>query len=72
VLGQDGRPQPRRIKVGLSDGAATEVLEGDLREGDIVVTGQNVSGENRPQAASQTAPGFGGAPRTGGGGGRRR
>jgi HlyD family secretion protein len=73
VLGPEGQPQPRRIKVGLSDGASTEVLEGDLREGDIVVTGQNVSGDNKPQAASQTAPGFGGAPRTGGaGGGRRR
>jgi HlyD family secretion protein len=74
VLGQDGKPQPRRIKVGLTDGAATEVLEGDLREGEIVVTGQNLSGDNKPQTTGQTAaPGFGGAPRTGGaGGGRRR
>ncbi|HJR05871.1 MAG TPA: efflux RND transporter periplasmic adaptor subunit [Pyrinomonadaceae bacterium] len=74
VLGQDGQPQPRRIKVGLTDGAATEVLEGDLREGEIVVTGQNVSGATKPQTTGQTAaPGFGGAPRTGGaGGGRRR
>ncbi|HKP72507.1 MAG TPA: efflux RND transporter periplasmic adaptor subunit, partial [Pyrinomonadaceae bacterium] len=69
VLGQDGKPQPRRIKVGLTDGASTEVLEGDLREGELVVTGQNVSGASKP-ATSQTAPGFGGAPRTGGAGGR--
>jgi HlyD family secretion protein len=73
VLGQDGKPQPRRIKVGLTDGAATEVLEGDLREGEIVITGQNVSGNSKPQTSSQTPPGFGGAPRTGaGGGGRQR
>jgi HlyD family secretion protein len=74
VLGQDGQPQPRRIKVGLTDGAATEVLEGDLREGEIVVTGQNVSAANKAQTTGQAAaPGFGGAPRTGGaGGGRRR
>jgi HlyD family secretion protein len=73
VLGQDGKPQPRRIKVGLTDGAATEVLEGDLREGEIVITGQNVSGNSRPQTSSQTPPGFGSAPRTGaGGGGRQR
>ncbi|HEX8772915.1 MAG TPA: efflux RND transporter periplasmic adaptor subunit [Pyrinomonadaceae bacterium] len=76
VLGQDGQPQPRRIKVGLTDGAATEVLEGDLREGEVVITGQNISGagsgSNRLQTG-QTAPGFGGAPRTGaGGGGRQR
>jgi HlyD family secretion protein len=75
VLGQDGQPQPRRIKVGLTDGAATEVLEGDLREGEIVVTGQNITGANKAQTGQTTAaPGFGGAPRTGGagGGGRRR
>jgi HlyD family secretion protein len=76
VLGPDGKAQPRRIKVGLSDGASTVVLEGDLREGETVITGQNVSGTSRPQTG-QTAPGFGGAPRTGGaggagGGGRRR
>jgi HlyD family secretion protein len=73
VLGQDGKPQPRRIKVGLTDGAATEVVEGDLREGETVITGQNVSGTSKPQTA-QTPPGFGGAPRTGmgGGGGSRQ
>ncbi|HYN85197.1 MAG TPA: efflux RND transporter periplasmic adaptor subunit [Pyrinomonadaceae bacterium] len=77
VLTADGRVEPRRIKVGLSDGASTEVVEGDLREGDMVVTGQNVSasqgGANRQQrqGGAQTAPGFGGAPRGGAGGGRR-
>lgn len=73
VLGQDGQPQPRRIKVGLTDGAATEVLEGDLREGEVVITGQNITGTSKPPTA-QTPPGFGGAPRTGagGGGGRQR
>ena len=71
VLGQDGQPQPRRIKIGLTDGASTEVLEGDLREGDVVITGQNISGASKPQTTGQTAPGFGGAPRTGGGGRQR-
>jgi HlyD family secretion protein len=72
VLGQDGKPQPRRIKIGLTDGASTEVVEGDLREGEVVITGQNISGESRPQTTGQTPPGFGGAPRTGAGGGRGR
>ncbi|HEY6189411.1 MAG TPA: efflux RND transporter periplasmic adaptor subunit [Pyrinomonadaceae bacterium] len=74
VLGPDGQPQPRRIKIGLTDGASTEVLEGDLREGEVVITGQNINASgssNRPQTG-QTAPGFGGAPRTGGGGGGRQ
>ena len=73
VMGADGRPQARRIKIGLSDGSSTEVVEGDLREGDVVVTGQNVaasSTSSRAQNSNQTAPGFGGAPRVGGAGGR--
>lgn len=69
VLGANGQPDRRRIKVGLTDGASTEVLEGNLQEGELVITGQNISSENRTQN-SQTAPGFGG-PR-GVGGGRRR
>ena len=40
VLGQDGKPERRRITVGLSDGSATEVVDGDLKEGDMVITGQ--------------------------------
>ena len=71
VLGQNGQPERRRITVGLSDGSATEVVSGDLREGDMVITGQQISGANRT-ANTQTPPGFGGAPRTGGGGGGRR
>ncbi|HYG12025.1 MAG TPA: efflux RND transporter periplasmic adaptor subunit [Pyrinomonadaceae bacterium] len=73
VMGQDGQPQPRRITVGLSDGTATEVTGGDLREGETVITGQTISGAGgSAQSNSQTAPGFGGAPRVGGGGGRGR
>jgi HlyD family secretion protein len=73
VLGADGNPQPRRIHVGLSDGAATEVLEGDLHEGDVVITGQNITvaatKSQNSSNAQNTAPGFGGAPRVGGAGG---
>ncbi|HEV7891907.1 MAG TPA: efflux RND transporter periplasmic adaptor subunit [Pyrinomonadaceae bacterium] len=75
VMGADGKPESRRIKIGLSDGSSTEVVEGDLREGDVVVTGQNVaasSTSSRAQNSNQTAPGFGGAPRVGGAGGGAR
>jgi HlyD family secretion protein len=75
VMGQDGKPQPRRIKIGLTDGSATEVIEGELKEGDVVITGQNISGATTQQSNTQTAPGFGGAPRGGAGGrgsGRQR
>jgi len=69
VLGQNGKPERRRITVGLSDGSATEVVDGDLREGDMVITGQTITGASRT-ASTQTPPGFGNAPRTGGGGRR--
>jgi HlyD family secretion protein len=72
VMGQDGKPQPRRIKVGLSDGASTEVVEGNLNEGDMVITGQTISGSSSSGATQQNRPpGFGNAPRGGGGGFRR-
>ena len=66
VLSADGKPERRRITVGLSDGSATEIVDGELKEGDMVITGQTITGANRP--ANATPPGFGNAPR---GGGRR-
>lgn len=66
VLGPDGKPQPRRIKIGLTDGSSTEVVEGDLKEGDMVITGQTLAA-SKQNANQATPPGFGGAPRGGGG-----
>ncbi len=66
LMGQDGKLASRRVRVGLTDGASTEVVEGNLREGETIVTGQTVTSA---AISNQTqAPGFGGAPR---GGGRR-
>lgn len=65
VLDSEGRPQPRRIKIGLTDGSATEIIEGELREGETVITGQTVTTANSAQSSAQTAPGFGGAQRRG-------
>jgi HlyD family secretion protein len=74
VLGQDGKPQSRRIKIGLSDGASTEVVAGNLNEGDMVITGQTVSGSSTSTSTQQNRPpGFGNTPRgVGGAGGGRR
>jgi HlyD family secretion protein len=70
VLGPDGKPQPRKIKLGITDGVNTEMAEGELKEGDQVIVGQNRPTENRP-TNSQRPPGFGGGP-GGGFGGRPR
>jgi HlyD family secretion protein len=72
VLGQDGTLQSRRIKVGLTDGASTEVVEGNLLEGEMVVIGQTLTSANKAQSTQTPAPGFGGGPRTGAPGGGRR
>ena len=71
VMGQDGKLQSRRIKVGLTDGASTEVVEGNLQEGEMVVTGQTLSSAAKT-TTTNAAPGFGGGQRTGAPGGGRR
>jgi HlyD family secretion protein len=37
VLNGAGMPEPRKVQVGISDGLNTEVVSGDLREGDTVI-----------------------------------
>ncbi len=60
VLGADGKPQPRRIRLGITDGASTEIAEGELKEGDAVITAQNTTTANRATPTSSRPPGFGG------------
>ena len=36
-LGADQQPAPIKLKLGISDGAHSEVLEGDLKSGDVLV-----------------------------------
>ena len=71
VLGKDGKPDRRRIKIGLTDGISTEVVEGNLVEGEMVITCQTQTSASRTNSNQTSAPGFGGAPRGGAGGGGR-
>ncbi|MFB3818434.1 MAG: efflux RND transporter periplasmic adaptor subunit [Candidatus Methylomirabilales bacterium] len=50
---QGGTPVERVVRVGLSDGQRTEILEG-LQEGDLVIVGQAAKGGNSQPA--RTAP----------------
>jgi len=52
----DGTPEPITLTVGISDDSSTEVLSGDLREGQEVITGILASSSKRPGSAP---PGFG-------------
>ncbi len=53
------KPEPVTIKVGISDGVSTEVVEG-LKVGDVVVTGMTVS---QSSSSAPAANPFGGGPR---------
>src|SRR5881397_3944454 len=59
ILGPDGRPTPIAVSLGLSDGAATEVLQGELKEGYEVITGT----AGAPGTPSRPTPGAGSSPR---------
>jgi HlyD family secretion protein len=43
ILDQEGKPQPVSVEIGISDGAAVEIVSGDLKEGDPVIIGQGNS-----------------------------
>jgi HlyD family secretion protein len=45
---RDTSPVPVRIRTGVSDGTTTEVVEGELREGDAVVTDASGGASERP------------------------
>jgi HlyD family secretion protein len=47
IVGPDGKPAPIALTLGLSDGASTEVLRGDVREGQDVIVG-SVGSSGRP------------------------
>jgi HlyD family secretion protein len=60
ILGEDKKPHPARVKLGISDGIGSEVVEGQLHEGDEVIVG-TVS-KDTPAASGQPSfrkgPGF--------------
>jgi HlyD family secretion protein len=55
VLGPDGKPAAVPLTLGLSDGSATEVLGGDVKEGQEVLVGVAAAGTSRP--GGQPPPG---------------
>ena len=55
ILGADGKPEPVQIRLGISDGTNTEVVEGPLKDKQEVIVGATTSprpasGPARPQA----------------------
>jgi HlyD family secretion protein len=59
VTGPDGRPRAVQLTLGLTDGSATEVLSGEIKEGQDVIVGLAPSGaaSSRPGAPAQAPAG---------------
>ena len=60
VIGPDGKPKAVAVRLGITDGASTEVVGGELQEGQEIITG-SAGGPGQPNRPS--APGGGGSPR---------
>ena len=57
ILDADGKPKAVALTLGLSDGTATEVLRGDLKEGQEVITGLAAAGQQNRPGTSGSTPG---------------
>jgi HlyD family secretion protein len=55
VVGADGKPGAVPVTLGISDGSATEIVGGDVKEGQEVIVG--AAGGTAPRAPGQGAPG---------------
>ncbi|HET7340130.1 MAG TPA: efflux RND transporter periplasmic adaptor subunit, partial [Methylomirabilota bacterium] len=54
ILGDDGRPQPVAVTLGITDGVSTEVTGGDLAAGRQVLVGLASDGAATPPSAGNT------------------
>ena len=54
VLTANKTIEPRWVRTGLTNGRVTEIVAGDLQEGDTVIIGQNETGAARPQTPTSS------------------
>jgi HlyD family secretion protein len=71
ILDADKKLKAVEIRTGISDGHYTQVIEGDVKPGDEVITGLATSKVEGPAAFGGQTGGPGGRPGGGGGGGGR-
>lgn len=43
IVGEDGKPRSIEVRLGLTDGSMTEIVSGDIREGQEVIVGQQTA-----------------------------
>jgi hypothetical protein len=54
VQDAEKKPQSRQIMQGITDGASTEVVSGDLKDGDLVIVSDSTQASN----STSSQPGF--------------
>lgn len=58
VLGEDSKPRSVTVKLGITDGSFSEMIEGDLKEGQGVLTGIGSTAAPQAQPFGQRGPRF--------------
>jgi HlyD family secretion protein len=58
MVGKDGKPEAVPVKIGISDGSFTRLAEGNLREGDALITSETA--RKKSPNGSGSPPGMGG------------
>jgi HlyD family secretion protein len=56
IAGPDGRPKAVEVRIGLTDGTSTEILEGPLKEGDDILLGIGDPAAAAKKAGGPTGP----------------
>jgi len=56
VVGEDGKPKAVPLTLGISDGTATEILRGELQEGQEVIVGSAAATQRGPGGGSTSQP----------------
>jgi multidrug efflux pump subunit AcrA (membrane-fusion protein) len=52
VLGADKKPQVRMVSAGITDGSATEILSGELKDGELVIVSDSTQASSSQQGFS--------------------
>jgi HlyD family secretion protein len=56
VVGENGKPKAIPLTLGISDGTATEVVRGDVKDGQEVIIGTAATTQRAPAASSGSQP----------------
>ena len=58
-LQRAGRPESVSVRTGISDGSSTEIVEGDVHEGDLLIVDASTNGQPSSSSNAGGPPGGG-------------